>query len=552
MSVKPRSRQEIPENTRVLGEKLLSKTNVYRVIGAEFWEFATDEDFLDLYSAEGKPAISPSLLAMVCCLQAMESLSDREAAERVVTGIDWKYALHLDLGDEGFNFSVLSEFRWRLIKHEKISLVFDKLLGALQTRGLVHAKKQRIDSIAILMRAGHLTRLELMHESLRVCVEAVVVASAEWVKQHVPRSMLERYQSKQYADRMVRTKGAAGQAELRKKMHEVGQDGAWLLMQISDPKTPPEFKALPEVKRLETVWTQQFDIMQEQVRVKEVAELVPSAARIVSPHDPDARFKAKRDVEHEGFKTHVTETVPENSADAPRLVTNVTTTSATEHDSLGLAGIQAELGEHGVAPKTLCADAGYVNGNTLEASNKLGIELLGPVQGDSSAQAKHGLGLQSFVLDYDKQVAICPQGHSSVRWSKNQLDPDAKINISFSRKVCEVCPVFKQCVTGTTHHERHLSVSKHHDLVRQRRAEQSSQPFLGRYRHRAGIEATLSMMIRKYDMRQARTIGQQSVGLRIKFIGAAINLKRSALWIAGQRQPVRPATHVQRLLNATA
>jgi transposase len=49
-------------------------------------------------------------------MQFMENLSDRQAAQAVRAWIDWKYALGLKLTDEGFHYSVLSEFRSRLVQ----------------------------------------------------------------------------------------------------------------------------------------------------------------------------------------------------------------------------------------------------------------------------------------------------------------------------------------------------------------------------------------------------------------------------------------------------
>lgn len=49
-------------------------------------------------------------------MQFIEGLSDRQAAEAVRSRIDWKYALSLELTDPGFDFSVLCEFRTRLMK----------------------------------------------------------------------------------------------------------------------------------------------------------------------------------------------------------------------------------------------------------------------------------------------------------------------------------------------------------------------------------------------------------------------------------------------------
>ena len=47
--------------------------------------------------------------------QFTENLADRQAADAVRGRLDWKYCLGLELADEGFDFSVLSEFRSRLV-----------------------------------------------------------------------------------------------------------------------------------------------------------------------------------------------------------------------------------------------------------------------------------------------------------------------------------------------------------------------------------------------------------------------------------------------------
>lgn len=50
-------------------------------------------------------------------LQFADNLTDRAAAHRVRYGMDLKYALGLELDDPGFDASVLSEFRTRLVEH---------------------------------------------------------------------------------------------------------------------------------------------------------------------------------------------------------------------------------------------------------------------------------------------------------------------------------------------------------------------------------------------------------------------------------------------------
>jgi hypothetical protein len=79
-------------------------------------------------------------------LQFAENLTDRAAAHRVRYGMDLKYALGLELHDPGFDASVLSEFRTRLVEHGMEEKLLDLLLTALKDRGLVKAGgKQRTD-----------------------------------------------------------------------------------------------------------------------------------------------------------------------------------------------------------------------------------------------------------------------------------------------------------------------------------------------------------------------------------------------------------------------
>jgi hypothetical protein len=56
-----------------------------------------DNEFCGWFSAEGRGGVAPGMLAMVCVLQAMEDLTDRDAADAVRVRLDWKYPLGLSL-----------------------------------------------------------------------------------------------------------------------------------------------------------------------------------------------------------------------------------------------------------------------------------------------------------------------------------------------------------------------------------------------------------------------------------------------------------------------
>ena len=91
-----------------------------------------DEMFAALFPKEGQPALAPWRLALITIMQFVEGLSDRQAAHAVRAYLDWKYALGLALEDRGFDFSVLSEFRTRLIEGKMEYLLFETMLGLPQ------------------------------------------------------------------------------------------------------------------------------------------------------------------------------------------------------------------------------------------------------------------------------------------------------------------------------------------------------------------------------------------------------------------------------------
>lgn len=108
----------IPEETVRVARAAFPKGNLYMQMRDVLGTFYKDQDFASLYPRRGQSAESPWQLALITIMQFLENLSDRQAAESVRARIDWKYALSLELSDAGFDYSVLSEFRERLLTGE--------------------------------------------------------------------------------------------------------------------------------------------------------------------------------------------------------------------------------------------------------------------------------------------------------------------------------------------------------------------------------------------------------------------------------------------------
>lgn len=157
---------EIPEETIEVARAAFPKGNVYLTLRDKLGSLFNDEAFAALFAWQGQAGVSPGLLAMVTVMQFMEGLTDRQEAVR--SRIDWKYALGLSLKDSGFDYSILSGFRERLLKGQQEALLFDQVLDKLKAHGLLKGKaQQRTDSTHVVAAIRDLNRLECVGETLR-------------------------------------------------------------------------------------------------------------------------------------------------------------------------------------------------------------------------------------------------------------------------------------------------------------------------------------------------------------------------------------------------
>src|SRR5438105_6834111 len=194
MSMYPRELGPIPEETARVARAACPKGTLAMRLRDTLGELYQDEHFAQLYRVEGQPAYAPWRLAMVTVLQYVEGLTDRQAADAVRERIDWKYSLGLDLSDPGFDFSLLSEFRRRLVEEGAETLVLDRLLEVCQQRGWLKAGgTQRIDSTHVVARVRSLSNLECVGETLRAALDDLAALAPEWLIQHINADWFERY-----------------------------------------------------------------------------------------------------------------------------------------------------------------------------------------------------------------------------------------------------------------------------------------------------------------------------------------------------------------------
>ena len=142
MSLKPEGINPVPEETARIAHAAYPKGNVFMRMRDELGTIYQDESFAHLFSHTGQPAEAPWRLALVTIMQFAEGLSDRQAADAVRGRIDWKYALGLELTDAGFDASVLSEFRTRLVEGHAEERLLTVMLTLFKERGWLISPRQ--------------------------------------------------------------------------------------------------------------------------------------------------------------------------------------------------------------------------------------------------------------------------------------------------------------------------------------------------------------------------------------------------------------------------
>jgi transposase len=545
MSLHPESIGEIPAETARVARAAFPKGTVATRLRDEFSALYQDEDFRTLYPTRGQPGLAPWRLALVTILQFLEHLSDRQAADAVRARIDWKYALGLELTDPGFHFSVLTEFRARLVTGKAEHLLLDKMLERFKARGLVKARgKQRTDSTYVLAAVHDLSLLELVAETLRAALDDLAAVVPDWLRAVARPAWFERY-----GRRIEEYRLPTSQDKREALALEVGADGFVLLDALDDQGAPAAARAVPMVGTLRDVWRVHYARDDGQLRWRGVAELPPVAERMQSPYDPEAHFSMKRQLGWTGYKVHVTEACDD---DAARLITHVMTCPSMRPDMASTAEIHERLAAKGLLPAEHFVDSGYVDAELLASSRRdHGLSLEGPVRGISS-RVGPGYELRHFAIDWDRERVTCPQGKTSVSWRTIRVaDGSPRIQALFSRSDCKACPARAMCTPMSSGRRTvNVHLREEYEALNAARARMTDPAWLERHHRRAGVEGTLSQGVRAFGMRRSRYIGLAKTGLQQACTAAAMNVSRVVHWLDGRPRAKTRVTRFAALATA--
>jgi len=528
--LRPMAIELVPPETARVARAAFPKGHRYLRLADELDTLFRDETFVTLFPPHGHPALPPWRLALVTLLQFAEGLSDRQAVNAVQSRIDWKYVLRLELTDPGFDASVLSEFRTRLIAGAAEALLFDILLTWCRDRQLIKARgRQRTDSTHILAAVRALNRIEVVGETLRHTLNTLAVVAPEWLRAMSPPEWRDRYTRRAEDDRLPTTQTARAALTLT-----IGNDGRRLLAAVDHPDAPSWLREVPAVTILRRVWIQNYWWDGTQLQWREADNIPPAAQFISSPYDPEAHYARKHTTQWVGYKVHLTESCED---DLPHLITHIETTPGPTADGATTPQIHAALQQRGLLPGTHIVDTGFLDADLFVQSREdYGVDLLGPTRLDYHWQAQAGAGFdaQHFQIDWDRQHATCPAGKTSISWTPAVDNrKNAVIKVKFSSKDCRRCDHVTQCIRSKKRYARRtltIRPERQYQALQAARQRETTAAFRAEYARRAGIEGTISRGTRSARLRRTRYIGLARVHLGHILMAAGLNMLRLGEW----------------------
>ena len=475
----------------------------------------------------GRPSKDAYTLMGALVFQQMHDTTDEETVRQLAFSIEWHYALDLPSeSDEGKYVCVRTLLSMRqLLAEKKLDrLLFDTVTQKLASVFSVDTSRQRLDSVHITSNMRRLSRIGIFVRVITAFLANLKRREPELFATLDP-SFGEKYLSPrgQAVFSMVRP------SESDRTLSRVAEDLFVLARRFECEKAVASMKTYALLSR---VFAEQCAVVtegeRETVAVKPPEEI--SSGSLQNPSDPDAGYCGHKG---QGYQAQVMETyVPmpratevageEQGSDVPlRLITHVEVEPAHASDAHALLPAIERAKTLGLAPSEVLADSLYGSDRNVVAAAEGGVEVVSPVMG----QADDGQAtLADFSFSDDGAIVACPQGHAPILFRRG----GRRRTVVFANGSCLRCPRKTECLIkpvregyGFRYTERALRLAR-------RRAAEKTQAFKDRYRHRSGVESTMSAFDRQTGVKHLRVRGFPAVRFAVVLKALGVNLFRAA------------------------
>jgi IS5 family transposase len=430
-------------------------------------------------------------MATVMVLQALEGLSDRDAAAQLRTNIAWKVAAGLALDDAGIHYSVLTYWRTRLRQSERPERIFDAVRSVIDATGVLKGHRRRaLDSTLLddaVATQDTVTQLVSAIRRVRRLVPAAVAVEVTahdydasgkpvcaWDDPVAKAALISGLVND--ARRII----AALEAVV---LDDEQADAVGLLALVAGQDVEPG--------EGEGTWR--------------IAQRV-APDRVISTVDPEARHMHKSVSEYrDGYKAHVA-VEPETG-----LITACALTPANRAD--GPTGIELLADEQ--PGLQVLADSAYGSGETRVAI--MGAKHHAAIKAIPLRRAvPGGFDRDDFIVDHRNRIVTCPAGHTKTLTATGKA--------AFQRHCNNGCSLRERCTTAER--GRVINIGLHDSELTDARRAWRDGDFADDYRQwRPMVERSIAWLVARGNRRvRYRGITRNQHGLSLRV--AAINLRR--------------------------
>jgi hypothetical protein len=530
----------------------VGQDSFYGFLASHRKELFHDEDFAGLYCSDnGRPSVSPSLLATALLLQAHDGASDEEAKARADFDLRWKVALGVGVEERPFAKSTLQLFRARLIIHEQVRTIFHKSLDFARRTGYFRHRKVRtvLDTSYILGRGAVKDTYNLLGDGVRKLVGALAASAGrepeEWAREYG----LSRY----FVGSSLK-----GEAEIdwdepqaREVFLRSVVDDAYLLLDTACatlerfPLGDHGRGRLHEAAALlEQLLLQDIERREDGIYLKQGV----SPDRVVSVHDPEMRHGRKSASKRfDGHKAQVA-VDPESQL---IMAADVMAGNVQDHERALELVEQVEANAEVTVEETV-GDCAYGDSGTRQTFAEAGRKLVAKV---ANRRGQARFPKDDFRIDLETMSCVCPAGQQtqkvvSISSGKRYGAPDGPLRaFRFDATICDACALRPSCMRARLGKGRLVMIHPQEALLQEARAFQNSEAFAPYRKLRQVAEHRLARLM-QLGVRQARYFGRTKTLFQLLMAATVAHLTLVATGTGLMRDRNHPRTIISIYVRA--
>ena len=481
--------------------------------------------------SQGAPTKDLYAMLGIMLLQQMHDLTDEETTDQVAFNIKWQYALNLSEEIERENYvcpKTLWSFRHLLAEKNLSGTIFTTITDHLAKLFSIDSTRQRLDSVHVFSNMRRLGRIGLFVRTIKgflVNLRRHHKALFSALPEVLTKKYLHKSQESVFS--MVKP------SESEKTLATLGEDLLFLAESFAGEQAVSgmdSFKTLYRLLAEQCEATSDVATRKKTFRVKANKDVASDSLQ--NPSDPDATYCGHKG---KGYQAQIQETyIPlpppgengEAQEPAPlRLALHVAVEEAHRSDAHALLPAIADVKERGFAPQEVLADSLYGSEKNVDEAAVAGVEVVAPVPGGEK-KGKSSF-LSEFTFTQEDGIALCPAGHAPIE--DESVRKHRKV--VFATADCLGCPKRKECPVKSVKKGYGFAYDKKQVKMARRRAREKTAEFADRYRHRSGVEATMSALDRLTGVKQLRVRGMDAVRFAVTMKVLGLNVFRSAAFV---------------------